>query len=129
MGNSDHKLYNLHFENRDQYLYVFVEGESVTKESSISFYREIFSKCEELDFVKVLIEENFKNQILISELFEVANFMAIASRGKIKIAHVDRQEKDHELNKFAETVAVNRGIYGKTFGNAEVAEKWLLDIE
>ncbi len=129
MENQDQKTYKLHFENREKYLYVFVEGEIVTKESAISFYREIFSKCEELGFIKVLIEENFKNQIPISDLFEVANFMAIASRGKTKIAHVDRQEKDHELNKFAETVAVNRGIYGKTFINSEEAEKWLLDIE
>jgi predicted GNAT superfamily acetyltransferase len=118
--------FRLSYESRENYLYVFVNGKEVSKEIAISFYDEILSKAEELGYTKVLIEEDFPNQINIADLFEVADFIANKSRGKVQLAHVDRQEKDLELNQFAETVAVNRGFRGKVFASFNEAERWLL---
>jgi hypothetical protein len=43
----------------------------------------------------------------------------------IKIAYVDRNLSDVELNKFGETDAINRGAFGRVFNNIIDAEKWL----
>ena len=43
-----------------------------------------------------------------------------------KSAYVDSNEKNIEVNEFAEVVAINRGFNGRTFTNIEDAEAWLL---
>ncbi len=127
MNSANSNRYSLAYDHRDKYLYVFVDGKETSKEIAISFYGEIFSKAEEFGYDRVLIEEDFLNQNNIAEIFEIADFIAHKTRGKIKLAHVDRQEKDLALNKFAENVAVNRGFRGRAFGVFEEAEQWLLE--
>jgi len=44
----------------------------------------------------------------------------------IRVAFVDRQQDQHQLNQFGETVATNRGLFSRVFNNAAAAEQWLL---
>jgi hypothetical protein len=44
----------------------------------------------------------------------------------LKIAFVDRKTDQNQLNRFGETVAVNRGVHGRLFTDVSEAEIWLL---
>ena len=121
--------YRLIFEERDNYLYVFVAGPKDSAEVSIRFWTEIHKKTTALGTQKLLVEEDFPNQISTIDMFESANFVCETFRGKIKIAHVDARLSHIDLNSFGETVAVNRGLDAAVFDNIEDAIKWLNEEE
>lgn len=45
------------------------------------------------------------------------------------VAYVDVHAKNHDNMKFAETVAVNRGVPVRVFGSVRDAEEWLLSTD
>jgi len=60
-------------------------------------------------------------------MFETAKFVAKVFGYKIKVAHVDRKMSDMQLNRFGETVAVNRFCVARVFNKLDDAEKWILE--
>ena len=120
------KLYKLSFEHRPQYLYAFVEGEKDSYEISKQYWQEIAVECNEHGFKKVLIEEDIKENVSMSEMYRLTSELPQLGFLGIRIAFVDRQIEQQLLNQFGETVALNRGILGGIFPNFAAAEKWLL---
>jgi hypothetical protein len=60
-------------------------------------------------------------------VFQIASEGSNRARGVFKaIAYVDMSAKG-DLMKFAENVAVNRGLPVRVFSSVRDAEKWLLD--
>lgn len=123
---SAEKLYNLVFEDRDGYLYASVEGEIDNLDISTQYWREIAEKCKSLDAKKVLIVEDLPGGATVAEVYQVAAELPKMGFYGIKVAFVDRHLDQHELNKFGEVVALNRGLYGKVFNNVPAAEEWIL---
>jgi len=119
--------YTIHFEQRPTYLYAFVSGPKDTGEVSKKFWKEIHDKSIELNCHRLLVEEDFPNQLSTYDMYDVAKTAAAMFRGKVKIAHVDKNLSDLELNEFGETVSVNRGLINRVFNQVEAAEKWLLE--
>lgn len=117
--------FTLQFEQRDDYLYVFVSGPTDNLDVSTRSWKRIHAKVAELGRERVLVEEEFPNQLTTMEMFKVAELISDLFRGEARIAHVDRRAADIDLNKFGETVAVNRGVSGRVFDNVRDAEKWL----
>lgn len=110
------------FEIFDAYLKIFIAGENP--------YAEI---DEIIATIKRLADENNRTKVLldtmtVSGLSEMEKFFA-GEQGakilghKIKTAVVSPQEK---INKFMETVAVNRGARLRVFGSEPEALEWLL---
>jgi len=124
---SDESISNfeLHLEKRDHYLYAFVSGPKDNEEISKRFWMEILTRAEELNIRKILVEEDFPNQLTTLEVVKVTEFVANNFRKAFKIAHVDKHASDLDLNNFGETVARNRGLRVRVFQNVEEAEAWL----
>jgi hypothetical protein len=123
-GGGDAK-FALTFEHRLGCLYAFVTGPQDSRAASTQFWNAVHRKAVALGASKVLVEEDFPNQLTTMEMFDVAEHVAKLFGGCVKIAHVDRHPSDLDLNKFGETVAVNRGLWARVFDNRADAEEWL----
>ena len=117
--------FRLTFETSDDCLYAFVSGPKDNLSVSKQFWAQVHAKAVETGSTKILVEEDFPNQVSTTEMFEVGEFIAKTFGPKIKIAHVDKQLSNMDLNMFAEVVATNRSLFGRVFNNREEAENWL----
>ena len=117
--------YSLDFEERKDYLYVYVTGPEDSFDISRAFFTKVHEKAKELGYQKILVEEDFPNQISITDMFDVGKLLKELFPPPLLIAHVDRNPADIDLNKFGELVAQNRGILGRIFSSIEDAEEWL----
>jgi hypothetical protein len=120
------KPYDLSFQYRPRYLYVYVTGERDSYEISKQYWQEIAAECRRSDCKKVLIEEDITEIVSTGEMYKIASEIPQMGFFGIRIAFVDRRIEHQDLNQFGELVATNRGIYGKIFNDVEESEKWLL---
>jgi len=121
----DDANFTLTFEHRSGCLYAFVAGPQDSRTISTQFWSAVHRKAVALGASKVLVEEDFPNRLTTMETFDVAEYVAKLFGGCVKIAHFDRHPSDFDLNKFGETVAVNRGLWTRVFDNLADAEEWL----
>ncbi|MEP6901681.1 MAG: hypothetical protein ABJA66_08025 [Actinomycetota bacterium] len=120
------KPYEMSFEYRPQYLYAFVSGEEDSYEISKQYWQEIAAECKKSKCKKVLIEEDIAENVSMADMYQFASEILEIGFVGIRVAFVDRQGEQQQLNKFGETVATNRGLLSRVFNNAAEAEKWLL---
>ncbi|MBC7899592.1 MAG: hypothetical protein H7070_06015 [Saprospiraceae bacterium] len=123
---SPHKPYDLTFEHRPEYLYAFIEGEHDSYKISRQYWQEIAEMCTEYGCKKVLVEEDIAEGISIAEIYRLVSELAEMGFLGIKVAFVDRQLDQAELNDFGVLVGTNRGLNGKAFADQAAAEAWLL---
>lgn len=126
MNNSTDKLYNIEFDYRPSYLYVYVWGEKDSLEISRQYWREIAAECKKNRCSKLLIVEDIKEIVSLTAMYQIASEIPQLDFSGVRIAFVDRYIEQQTLNQFGEIVATNRGIYGKIFDSVEQAEHWLL---
>lgn len=117
------KPYRLTFEQRDGYLYAYVEGEEDSYDISIAYWQETADEAKRLGVGSVLIEENITGTGSVLDAYRFA--ADIARMGFGRVAFVDRQLDHQEVNAFAELVALNRGLNCKIFNDINAAEAWL----
>lgn len=123
------KLYDIEFEDRGKYLYVYVRGDKASIEISTRYWNEIAEECRKTNHKKVLVEEDItESTTSIPELYQFASDLPKYGFIGIYIAFVDRYIEQNELNRFVELVAGNRGFRGKVFNDTDEAEKWLLSL-
>jgi hypothetical protein len=118
--------YLIKFENLDKYLFVHVTGEKDSLDVSLQFWQEIFKECEARNYKKVLVTENFKNNISAIDMYILGERLVEMAAKDTCVAFVDNQIKQLEMNKFTETVIYNRGGKGRIFSDMHEAETWLL---
>lgn len=121
------KPYNIEFDHRPDYLYVYISGEKDSLEISRNFWLEIAGECKKISCSKVLIVEDIKGAISTTEMYQLATEIPQMGFFGVRVAFVDRYIEQQELNEFGEIVATNRGLRGKIFNSIEEAEKWLLE--
>jgi len=122
-----HPDFILSHELCNNYLYVLASSPKNSFDISNKLWKRIYSKVVELGIHRVLVEEDFPNQLTTIEIFQTAENIAETFKGNVKIAQVDQHQSNMKLNKFGETVAVNRGLLAKTFNNITDGEKWLIE--
>ena len=120
------KPYQIEFDYRPNYLYVYISGQKDSLAISRQFWQEIAGECKKIQSTKVLILEDIKGAISTAEMYQLATEIPQMGFYGIRIAFVDRYIEQQELNKFGEIVANNHGLRGKIFNNVEEAENWLL---
>lgn len=123
---NDAKPYQIIFEERPEYLYVYVSGERDNYEISRSYWLEVSAKCGKINCKKILIEEDLPEAVSISDMYRLAAELPQMGFFGVRVAFFDRYAEQNELNEFGELVAVNRGIMGKLFNDIQAAEEWLL---
>ena len=122
----DTKPYQIAFEQRPQYLYVYVTGAHDSYEISRRYWLEVSEQCGKSNCKKVLIEEDIPEAVSLADMYQLGTDLAEMDFLGVRVAFYDRYAEQQDLNEFGELVAVNRGLYGKIFNNINEAEKWLL---
>jgi hypothetical protein len=118
--------YILTITEKPGYLHAIVTG-SNNKENVSRYFQEIQDECTARGCFRVLIEERLEGpRLRVMDVFQIAAEASGRIRGRsYAIAYVD-VNAEGDLMKFAETVAVNRGLPVTVFSSVNDAEKWLL---
>lgn len=111
-------------EKKIDYLYFTISGE-YNRADFTSYAALILKECGKHDIYKVLVNalQITGTDLSIMERYIVGEAVAQLFPSTIKLAVVWPEE---DINKFAETVAVNRGVFVRVFPNIAAAEHWLL---
>ena len=117
--------YQVDIRRHGNYLHAVVTGPN-TAETVVAYMGDIRQACDANDCHRVLIEEKLEGPRFDEmEIFSLITEGSSDALGFFEaIAYVDEQQ-DFEVVKFAETVAVNRGIPIAVFSSVPDAENWL----
>jgi len=121
--------YQLSFTQKPGYLHVVVTGRN-TKENVACYLVDVQHECMERACRRVLIEERLEGPRLGPlDVFDIASEGRDRGEGPLPIiAYVDVNAAG-TLMKFAEDVAVNRGITVQVFATVADVEEWLLGLD
>ena len=125
---SDSKPYQITFEQRPHYLYVYVTGEHDSYEISYQYWLEVAEYCKKINCDKILIEEDIAESVSLADVYKLASDLPKMGFLGVRLAFYDRYADQQNLNEFGELVAINRGLYGKIFNDLNKAETWLLSV-
>lgn len=118
--------YQIVYDDRKDYLFASVTGPKDSLEVSIAFWTEIITEALTNNFKKLLVTEDFKDVVSALDMYMLVEQLEKFGIQDLQVAFVDKEISQLELNKFGETVAVNRGIHARVFKKESEAEKWLL---
>jgi hypothetical protein len=118
--------YKLTLDQKTTYLHAIVTGQN-SRTNVTRYLEEVHAECVARSCFRVLIEERLEGPRLEAmDVFEIAANGSSGISGVFRaIAYVDVNASG-EMMKFAETVAVNRGIPVRLFASVADAEKWLI---
>ena len=118
--------YHLTIEERPTYLHAKVTGDHNAR-NALRFLEEVYEACVKSNCSAVLLEMNLSGPSLGSaNIFGVISQRTPFALKLRRIAYVDASsERSPEQMKFAETVAVNRGVNVRLFRNLADAERWI----
>jgi len=111
-------------EKNNSYLCITISGEYY-KSDFLHYPKIVADACERQGIFKVLINglNLYGTDVPTMDRFFIGENIAITLGSNIKIAVV---WPDEHINKFAETVAVNRGSLITVVGKVSEAEAWLM---
>lgn len=112
------------------HIHVVVTGDN-SERDVLAYMNDVRQLCVQHSCWYVLIEESLSGPGLgITSVFDLASHGAQIAREHFRaVAFVDvNPAHDHEMMKFAETVAVNRGLGLRVFQTVEAAERWLTGL-
>jgi hypothetical protein len=69
------KPYNISLENRGEYLYALVGGETLTPEIAKMYWDEIAEKCFKLNTSRIMIEKEFAKSVSPPEMLEMGVYL------------------------------------------------------
>jgi putative acetyltransferase len=117
--------YQLTIAEQPSYLHATASG-TRTAESAVRFLEEAYKACVERGYSDVLLEMNLSGPSLdLGSIFGVIMQRVSDARKLRRIAYVDTMAMDPGRARFAETVAINRGVGVRLFGNLDDARQWL----
>lgn len=118
--------YKLTFVEKPAYLHAIVTGLN-NKENVIRYLADVLRESQKRGCRQLLIEERLEGpRFRTISVFQIASEGSRRAQGCFKaIAYVD-VNAEGDLMKFAETVAVNRGLPVRAFLSVADAENWLL---
>ena len=109
------------------YLHFRVTGEN-TPQTVQAYLAELYAQCQERGCTAILMEEDLSGPGLpIVEIYRIVESGGARSRSLLRwIAYVDVRQQERPGNtRFAETVALNRGLNLRSFATVAEAVEWL----
>jgi hypothetical protein len=97
-----------------------------------SYLEDVYVTCVQRNCSSILIEENLQGPGLgLLDIYKIASEGSGRALSAVRrIAYVDVNKEHSPWNmRFAETVAVNRGVNVRLFETVNEAEEWLRDAE
>jgi hypothetical protein len=121
--------YQLTIAEKPAYLHATVTGRN-TRENVARYLGEVIRECATRGCPRVLIEERFEGPRLGAlDVLQIVVEQGRTAAGKLQaVAYVDVYAEGDSM-RFAETVAVNRGLPVAAFPTVAEAEKWLLNAD
>ncbi|MBV8879617.1 MAG: hypothetical protein JO332_06635 [Planctomycetaceae bacterium] len=118
--------YSLRIDPRDGYLHVRVEGEN-TADVVRRYLSDVQTACASAGCPSVLIEERLTGpRMAIADIFKIVTEKSDEAKSFIRVvAFVDMNADGPGNMKFAENVAVNRGMTMSAFSSIAEAEAWM----
>ena len=117
--------YNLTIDVQPTYVSARVVGER-TPQNMMRFFNEVNAICTEHGVWSVLIEINFSGPSMgIGNVYEVVSKGSRDGMKLERVAYVEAALGPTESARFAETVAINRGVNIRLFKDVESAKAWL----
>ena len=65
------------FEEHQDYLYAFISGEHDSLAISLDCWRRVIDECHHREYVKLLVEEAFPNQLSVTEIYTLTAAIAL----------------------------------------------------
>jgi hypothetical protein len=107
------------------YLHARAEGPR-TPENVLKFFAEVQRACVQAGHAAVLLEMNLEGPSLdAGDIFRVISRGSAEAQGLRRIAYVEASIENPDKARFAETVALNRGVNVRLFADVESAAHWL----
>ena len=117
--------YHLTIEEHPGYLHTKVNGPS-TAENALRFLRESYEACVARGVYSLLLEMSLEGPSLdTGSIYSVISQRSDTGKQLRRIAYVDTGVHGGAKARFAETVAINRGVNVRLFANLADARKWL----
>ena len=117
--------YQLTIEEHPKYLHAAASGPN-TAENVLRFLRESYEACVKRGATSLLLETRFEGPSLdTGSIYNVIAQRSETGKQMRKIAYVPLPRRDPSPAKFAETVAVNRGVNVRLFADVAAARRWL----
>ncbi len=117
--------FEIEYEAREGYLFAQVSGPKDSVDVSKRFWDAIIARMNEIGEDRVLVVEDFPNQLSPADMYAIAVIVSKLFRQPKKLALVDTCASHYELNAFGETVATNRGAAARAFNDMDDAIAWL----
>ena len=119
--------YHLSLAAHPGYLHATVTG-THNAENVARFLREVREACAAQGVSAVLLEVKLSGPSLATgSIFSVISKESAEGRLLRKVAYIDASDRDPAKIKFAETVALNRGVNVRLFASVEDAGRWLAE--
>ena len=119
--------YRIDLEEHPAYLHAIASGEH-TAANVARFLRDANEACRQRGYTAVLVEVNFTGTSLdFSSIYEVISESSLEGVKLKRVAYVDASTRNPERMRFAETVAINRGVNVRLFRDVDEAKRWLLE--
>ncbi len=117
--------YHLQIEEHPTYLHAAASGAN-TAENVLRLLRETYEACLKKQVLAVLLEMKFEGPALdTGSIYSVIAQRSDSGKQMRKVASVAQPDRDAAKPKFAETVAINRGVNVRLFATVDAAKKWL----
>ena len=116
--------YQVEFEMRSNFLVATITGTN-SAHAVMSYLNDVLEECQKRDCFRLLINEQLEGPRLdVDDVFQIVSDGAMRAVGVLDaVAFVDPAMGD--MAKFAEHLAVNRGMPVKAFDSLAEAEQWL----
>jgi hypothetical protein len=118
--------YKLSFEERPDYLYAYIEAESIDRPVALEYLSEVARYCARIAAKRLMLHRDIPVMLPDADLFNTTTDFLEMIRGT-RAAFVNPYQDLTEAFDFAMVVGLNRGADCKLFNTVEDAEIWLLE--
>jgi hypothetical protein len=114
--------YSLYFEHRPEYLYVHVDAEDVSYETTRRYWDEIVEMQNKRHYSRILVDNDVANELPIQDIYLVVADLAFEGlAGATCVIHPRHYERD--ACELEEIVGTNRGLKLKVCESIEDAQE------
>ncbi len=119
-------MYVINFRPEQKFLRVDLSGDLAEPQTRIEAWDKIVRRCREEGSTHLLVVQDSPGNGTETNAFISSQGIVDLGLAGIKIAFVDIDPSNHEVNKFGELVAANRGANARVFYEESAAIAWLL---